>query len=108
MEAVVITAEGKEEAAGDVEVIVEYVPRYDRLLPASASRAAWCIRVGPRLCVRRKHSGYYRLTARSGDAAPAVIQRFVWSRGGLNTDVDEPELSFWKMRRSVTGRRGCC
>jgi hypothetical protein len=93
LEAVVITARG-EEVTAEVEVVVEYVAGYS--LSGPAERIAGCVvrtRQPTPCAFARERTGYYRLTARSGDAAPAMLQRYVWWRGGLRADVEEPELT---------------
>ncbi|QNP39555.1 alpha-2-macroglobulin family protein [Lysobacter solisilvae (ex Woo and Kim 2020)] len=94
LEAVVITAQGKEVTA-EVEVSIEYLPGYDRTQPGEP--IAHCrlrTRQSTPCAFARERTGLYRLTARSGDAAPATLQRYVWWRGGGQFDpVDQPELA---------------
>ena len=94
LEAVVITADGKEVAAAPVEVIVEYMTNWD--YSQAGERIARCVlrTRQPAPCeFARNRTGVYRFTARSGTAAPATLQRYVWWRGhGLHVDV-EPELA---------------
>lgn len=95
LEAVVITAQGQEVAATDVEVVVEYLTGYGR--DQNGERIASCVvrtRKSTPCEFTRNRSGFYRLTARSGSAAPVTLQRYVWWRGrGLHMDVKEPELT---------------
>ena len=96
LEAVVITAQGKEVADARVEVSIEYLDRYD-LTTAGTPLARCELRARVRTPCRfaREHSGFYRLTARSHGAAPATLQRYVWWRGGGAVALDdvEPDLT---------------
>jgi len=95
LEAVVITAQGKEITSAEVEVTIEYLAGYSLDLPGE--RVARCVvrtRQPTPCAFARERTGYYRLTARSGDAAPAELQRYVWWHGhALRADAPEPDLS---------------
>ncbi len=91
LEAVVIDASG-EEVAADVTVDVEFLDHAD---DETEQLARCLVRHGSSTpCdFPRKRSGFYLLTARSGDAAPANMLRYVWAGdGGLDEAVDDPNL----------------
>ena len=78
-DAVVVDAAGHAQAGAPVEVVVDYVGGDETAPP---QRVASCILAAgtPAPCaVPRSRSGHYRFTARSGDAAPATIERYVWN-----------------------------
>jgi uncharacterized protein YfaS (alpha-2-macroglobulin family) len=98
IDGVVIDAAGKAQSGAEIEVIVEYLAQHDGDEASSSERVARCaLKAGtPSLCdVPRKRSGRYRFTARSGDAAPATIERYIWN--GDDTSAAKatlkPELS---------------
>lgn len=96
LEAVVITAHGKEVPDARVEVSINYLASYDwKQQGTPVARCVLRVRVATPCVFPRERTGFYRLTARSGDAAaPAVLQRYVWSAGsGLEANVTEPELT---------------
>ncbi len=77
MHGVVIDAQGREDAGAAIEVEVQYqapdaapVPlRHCTLVAGQEGDCSFA----------RKDSGTYRIVARSGDAAPATIERYVWA-----------------------------
>lgn len=95
LEAVVITAHGKEVPDARVEVSIDYLASYDwKQRGTPVARCVLRVRTRTSCAFARERTGFYRLTARSGDAAPAVLQRYVWWRGsGLETNVTDPELT---------------
>lgn len=94
VEGVVITAQGQSVPA-EVEVTIEYMPGFGST--GGGEQLTRCtIRTGtPAPCdFPRTRSGRYRLTARSGDAAPAQVTQYVWAGDqGIHGDVEEPEMT---------------
>lgn len=94
VEGIVITAQGQSVPA-DVEVTVDYLTGFESV--GGGERLARCvIRTGtPSPCeFPRARSGRYRLTARSGEAAPVQITQYVWTDdGGIHGDVEEAEMT---------------
>lgn len=104
IEAVVIDALGHRVEDQSVEVRVEYLGAGymetgergpDPVLVATCAHRTG---VAGRCEFERKRSGRYRLTALSGEAAPAVIERYIRVRGDESTTSAmhgvEPELTF--------------
>lgn len=89
-EAVVIDAEGNALAGREVDVSIDYLEGYEKDAPAT--RVGSChlrTGAGQQSCdFPRVRSGRYRLTARSGTAAPAEAIRYVWLGG---TSAQQPE-----------------
>jgi len=104
VEVVVITAHG-ESVSADVEVVVEYVADFRSKAPGE--RLARCVvhsGVATPCDFPRRHSGFYRLIARSGDAAPARWTQYVWAGdAGITSDVEEPELAVLDSSPQRTG-----
>lgn len=84
VEAVVIDAEGRADADARIDVDVHYLPGFDDEPQAAATAPLITCHVvanTPSLCdFPRARSGRYRLSARSGDAAPAQLTRYIWRR----------------------------
>lgn len=83
MEAILATADGQRIDGGRIDVEVAYGKTTADLRPLhacklEAGRASDCT-------FPRRDSGVYRITARSGDAAPVVHDQYVWSR---TSDID--------------------
>ena len=94
---IVIDAQGKRTADTAIGVDVDYLPGFAS--DAKPERIAQCtLQAGVESTCdfARKRSGRYRLTARSGDAAPAQATRYVWlgSDAG-DEDADEPVLEMF-------------
>lgn len=86
LDGVVIDADGQARAGAAIEVVVEYLPGYgdDDNNGAKREAIARCALVAGTTSTcdfPRKRSGRYLLTARSGDAAPTEIERYVWAGG---------------------------
>ena len=86
LDGVVIDAEGHAQAGAAIEVAVEYLPGFgdDSDKDAKREAVARCSLVAGTTSTcdfPRKRSGRYLLTARSGDAAPVEIERYVWTGG---------------------------
>lgn len=84
LDGVVIDAEGHAQAGATIEVVVEYLPGFggDGDKDAKRETIARCTLVAGTTTTcdfPRKRSGRYLLTARSGDAAPVEIERYVWA-----------------------------
>lgn len=84
VEAVVIDADGRADPDARIDVDVHYLPGFDDE-PEAADTAplVTCHVVAntPSPCdFPRARSGRYRLSARSGDAAPAQLTRYIWRR----------------------------
>lgn len=78
-DSVVVDAAGHAQVGAPVEVVVDYLGGDETAAP---QRVATCTLAAgtPAPCtVPRRHSGHYRFTARSGDAAPATVERYVWN-----------------------------
>jgi len=87
LEGVVVTAEGQ--AVPDARIDVEVYFGDDEAAPLhrcslTAAQATDCT-------FPRTRSGVYRLVARSGDAAPVTLVRYVWT-GWTRDDKQAPEL----------------
>ena len=100
LQAVVIDAAGRAQAGARVEVAVTYLPEDggDDRTGAPPVAVASCVLTAatPTPCdVPRLRSGRYRFTARSGDAAPATIERHVWDASDKRAELPalKPELS---------------
>lgn len=79
LDAVVIDAAGHAQPDAPVEVVVERLGQDDATPPQLVARCT-LVAGTPVACeVPRKRSGVYRFTARSGDAVPATIERYVWN-----------------------------
>ncbi|MCD9027278.1 hypothetical protein LDO26_03490 [Luteimonas sp. BDR2-5] len=86
LQGVVIDADGQVQAGAPIEVEVQYLPGFAAdaapqalarcMVPAGEAAACEFARARP---------GRYRLLARSGDAAPAEVVRYVWGDGGHDT-----------------------
>jgi uncharacterized protein YfaS (alpha-2-macroglobulin family) len=91
---IVIDAQGKRTAETSMDVDVDYLPGFAR--DAKPERIAQCTLQAGRESTcdfARGRSGRYRMTARSGDAAPAQVTRYVWADDDAGTgSADEPEL----------------
>lgn len=75
---VVIDAEGRRRPEARIEVTVEFLPGYDNDDAPQRLRVCALAADGETPCdFPRKRSGRYRLTARSGEAAPAEIERYI-------------------------------
>lgn len=86
LDGVVIDADGRAQAGAAIEVVVEYLPGFggDADKDAKREAIARCALVAGTTSTcefPRKRSGRYLLTARSGDAAPVEIERYVWAGG---------------------------
>ncbi len=84
LDGVVIDADGHAQAGAAIEVVVEYLPGFggDGDKDAKREAIARCALVAGTTSAcefPRKRSGRYLLTARSGDAAPVEIERYVWA-----------------------------
>ncbi|MFZ5636282.1 MAG: alpha-2-macroglobulin family protein [Pseudomonadota bacterium] len=88
LKAVVVDADGRAVPQAAVEVTVEFMPGYEAAKDEQAQVLTRCT-LKPEaeaLCtVPRARSGRYRFVARSGDAAPATIERYVWVDDGTRT-----------------------
>ncbi len=96
LDGVVIDAEGQVQAGARIEVVVEYLPGFGGAADQDAKREAIarCALVAGTTSTcdfPRKRSGRYLLTARSGDAAPVEIARYVWAGG--NSDAAAQRLA---------------
>ncbi len=84
VEAVVIDADGGAVADARIDVDVHYLPGFDdELEAADTAPLVTCHVVAntPSPCdFPRARSGRYRLSARSGDAAPTQLTRYIWRR----------------------------
>jgi hypothetical protein len=84
VEAVVIDADGGAVADARIDVDVHYLPGFDDELQATDTAPLVTCHVvanTPTLCdFPRARSGRYRLSARSGDAAPTQLTRYIWRR----------------------------
>ncbi len=88
---VVIDAEGRAIDDAKIQVDVDYLPGYssnnkDDAQTVRLTACALTRGIEQRCDFLRTRSGRYRLTARSGDAAPAVIERYVWAEEGNGTN----------------------
>jgi uncharacterized protein YfaS (alpha-2-macroglobulin family) len=99
VEAVVIAADGNAIADAQVEVEVHYLPGFggdrDKEQAQLLTRCRIAAKAMTACDFPRKRSGRYRLTARSGEAAPAEIIRYVWRDGvddGLRGNARSTEL----------------
>ena len=86
LDGVVIDAEGQAQVGAAIEVVVEYLPGFggDGDKDAKRETIARCALMAGTTTpcdFPRKRSGRYLLTARSGDAAPVEIERYVWTGG---------------------------
>ena len=79
VEAVVIDAAGHPQPGAEVEVRVERLGPDAAMPPESVGRCVVMAGHATDCDPPRKRSGVYRFTARSGDAAPATIERYVWN-----------------------------
>lgn len=94
LEAVVADADGREISGADVEVEIGYRP-YSAVEPTEiVHRCRLQARREQRCDFARDKSGIYRFTARSGDAAPVHLDRYIWVHGreGDSDQATEPEL----------------
>lgn len=92
-EAIVITAEGAPVPDATVEVTVEYRPGFHRdAVPTVVGRCVLRTGVADRCDFPRERSGRYRMTARSGDAAPVHLERLVWVGDGGIAEGLEADL----------------
>ena len=91
---IVIDAQGKRTPDTGIDVEVDYLPGFAS--STKPERIAQCaLQAGRETSCdfARKRSGRYRLTARSGDAAPAQVTRYVWLGDEVGSEAaDEPEL----------------
>lgn len=79
LDAVVIDATGHAQPDEKIDVVVERLGQDDATPPQLVARCT-LVAGTPAACeVPRKRSGVYRFTARSGDAVPATIERYVWN-----------------------------
>lgn len=76
---VVIDASGQAQAGASVELAVDYVPNATATVPERVASCVLIADVETPCDVPRTRSGIYRFTARSGDAAPATVERYVWN-----------------------------
>ncbi len=86
LDGVVIDADGHAQAGAAIEVAVEYLPGFggDGDKDAKRETIARCALMAGTTTpcdFPRKRSGRYLITARSGDAAPVEIERYVWAGG---------------------------
>lgn len=86
LDGVVIDADGRAQAGAAIDVAVEYLPGFGDIDDKDSKREAIArcavIAGATATChFPRKRSGRYLLTARSGDAAPVEIARYVWTGG---------------------------
>lgn len=105
LQAVVIDAAGRAQAGARIEVSVAYVPEGDDADALPPVPVATCVLVAdaPTPCdAPRTRSGLYRFTARSGDAAPAVIERYVWNASDTRTDLPAPESALTVIEAPAT------
>lgn len=101
VEATVINADGGADADAPIDVEVHYLPGFDDDSQAPATPPLVTCHVfanTPSLCnFPRARSGRYRLMARSGDAAPARITRYIWGRDvDPDSTVQRTELNLLK------------
>lgn len=96
LDGVVIDADGRAQAGAAIDVAVEYLPGFgdadddtDDQDPKreAIARCAVVAGVTATCDFPRKRSGRYLLTARSGDAAPVEIARYVWAGGRGNASA---------------------
>lgn len=96
---VLIDAEGKPQPGASIEVEVDYLPGFmdEEAKPQRVARCSLKAGVESLCDFQRARSGRYRITARSGDAAPAQLMRYAWVDGD-DTDeaVDDPTLELMK------------
>lgn len=78
-DAVVVDAAGHAQAGAPVEVVVDYVGGDETAPPQRVATCTLAAGTPAPCAVPRSRSGHYRFTARSGDAAPATIERYVWN-----------------------------
>ncbi len=94
LQSVVIDAAGAAQTGAKIEVIAEYLPASDGINEPPPVRVATCALAAgvETVCdVPRTRSGRYRFTARSGDAAPAVLERYVWNAADAQKEAKAPE-----------------
>ncbi len=95
LQAVVIDAAGRAQAGAPVEVSVAYLPENGNdgkdALPIPVATCALVADVQAPCDVPRARSGRYRFTARSGDAAPAMIERYVWNASDSRAELSAPK-----------------
>ncbi len=94
LHSVVIDAAGTAQAGAKVEVVAEYLPESDGVdqpIPVQIATCTLMAGVETVCDVPRTRSGRYRFTARSGDAAPAVLERDVWNAADARKDATAPE-----------------
>lgn len=76
---VVIDATGRAQAGASIELAVDYVPSDAAMKPERVATCALVAGIETPCDVPRVRSGAYRFTARSGDAAPTMVQHYVWN-----------------------------
>lgn len=94
LEGVVIDAAGRAQGDAPIEVEVAYLPRGEDAAPEPVTRCLLTPGTATPCDVPRTRSGRYRFTARSGDAAVAVLQRYVWNTADARDEAStlEPAL----------------
>lgn len=97
LDGVVIDAEGHAQPGAAIDVTVDYLPGFDDGAdkPTERESVGRCVLVAGTTSTcdfPRKRSGRYVLTARSGDAAPVEIERYVWAGGRTGTAAKQVEL----------------
>ncbi|MDQ3510155.1 MAG: MG2 domain-containing protein, partial [Pseudomonadota bacterium] len=93
VEAVVIDAEGKAVPEGSIDVEVDFLEGFDGdPVPQRVGSCQLRSRTLQACDFPRARSGRYRLTARSGDAAPTVLTQYVWSGNQADARALEPVL----------------
>ncbi len=94
LEGVVIDAAGRAQDDAPIEVEVAYLPWGEDAAPEPVTRCTLTAGAITPCDVPRTRSGRYRFTAHSGDAAPAVLQRYVWNAADARGEAStlEPGL----------------
>ncbi|RDZ26371.1 alpha-2-macroglobulin family protein [Lysobacter silvisoli] len=98
LEGVVIDAEGRELADAPIEVEVRYGEAADAPV---LHRCSLSVRRSAVCDFEHKRRGVYRLLARSGDAAPAELRRYVWS--GAYADTESPPKAELRLAQPPDG-----
>lgn len=110
LEGIVIDAEGRPAQDSAVEVEVRYLPGFENTeKDAQAAVIKRCtLQIGQAgdCSFARAKSGRYRLLARSGDAAPAELTRYVWVDGDGVSGITRTEVQLLQTpaRRGEEGR----
>lgn len=91
-DAIVVDAAGHAQAGAPVEVVVDYLSGDETAPPQRVARCTLAAGTPAPCAVPRNRSGRYRFTARSGDAAPATIERYVWNASDAQVQ-DETQRS---------------